>query len=291
MACRIAPVLETIIGEPQSAFQKNRKMLDNIFLIQELLRKYARKRVSPRCLLKIDLHKAYDSISWDFLEWMLKSTGFPHQFCAWIMECVSTTSFSIAINGAIFGHFRGQRGLRQGDPLSPYLFVLCLEYFSRDMQSLKDDVNFQFHPQCAALQISHLAFADDIMLPSKGDVHSVSAMLTKLQHFCSVSGLSISANKSAFYSAGLRPDTCSEIQQLTGFSPGIFPFRYLGVPLLSSRLNVCHYAPLIAQITCLMQGWNRKSLSYAGKVDLIRAVIQGIANFWMGVFPLCPNPF
>ena len=129
LANRIASVLEHIIGASQSAFRKNRKMMDNIFLVQELLRKYARKRISPRCLLKIDLHKAYDSISWEFLDWMLKSMGFPAQFCSWIMECITTTSFSLVVNGSIYGHFKGQHGLSQVDPLSPYLFVLCLEHF------------------------------------------------------------------------------------------------------------------------------------------------------------------
>ena len=154
--------------------------MDNIFLVQEILRKYARKRSSPRCLLKIDLHKAYDFISWEFLDWMLKSIGFPAQFYTCIMECVSSTSFSVAVNGSIYGHFKGQWGLRQGDPLSPYLFVLCLEYFSRDMSSLKEDANFKFHPNCASIQLSHLAFADDIMLLSRGDIPSVSTMFAKL---------------------------------------------------------------------------------------------------------------
>ena len=91
----------------------------------------------------------------------------PAQFCTWIMECVSSTSFSVAVNGSIYGHFKGQRGLRQEDPLSPYLFVLYLEYFSRDMSSFKDDANFKFHPNCVGIQLSHLAFADDIMLLSR----------------------------------------------------------------------------------------------------------------------------
>ncbi|XP_006580728.1 uncharacterized protein LOC114411129 [Glycine soja] len=155
-------------------------MMDNIFLVQEILRKYARKRSSPRCLLKIDLHKAYDSISWEFLDWMLKSIGFPAQFC---------------------------------------------------------------------IQLSHLAFAYDVMLLSRGDIPSVSTMFAKLQHFCRVSGLSISSDKSSIYSAGIRPHELSHIQQLTW-------------------------------------GWSKKSLSYAGKLELIRAVIQGIVNFWMGIFPL-----
>ena len=128
------------------------------------------------------------------------------------MECISTTFFSVAVNGSIYGHFKGQRGLRQGDPLSPYLFVLCLEYFSRDLQSLKDNVNFQFHPNCASVQLSHLAFADDIMLLPRGDLPFVFAIFAKLQHFCNVSGLSISSNKSVIYSAGMGPDVFFDIQ-------------------------------------------------------------------------------
>ncbi|XP_061371578.1 uncharacterized protein LOC133314119 [Gastrolobium bilobum] len=81
-------------------------------------------------------------------------------------------------------------------------------------------------------------------------------------------------------------DSLSEVQRLTEFELGAFPFRDLGVPLLSSRLNVIHYDPLQSQIMGLAKSWNRKTLSYAGKLELIRAVIQGIANFWMGIFPL-----
>ncbi|KAL5149926.1 Inositol hexakisphosphate and diphosphoinositol-pentakisphosphate kinase VIP1 [Glycine soja] len=81
-------------------------------------------------------------------------------------------------------------------------------------------------------------------------------------------GLSISCDKSAIYSVGIRPHKLSHTQQLTGFSLGGFPFRYLGVPFLSSRLNVCHYAPLLFKITGLIQGWSRKSLSYAGLLVL-----------------------
>ena len=129
------------------------------------------------------------------------------------------------------------------------------------------------------LQMILCFYLEDISL-------SVSTMFAKLQHFCRVSRLSISSDKSAIYSAGIRPHELFHIQQLTGFSFDDFPFRYLGVLLLSSRLNVCHYAPLFSKITGLIQGWSRKSLSYAGKLEFIRAVIQGIVNFWMEIFPL-----
>lgn len=286
LANRIAHVIDSLIDSSQAAFVKNRSMIENIFLVQELVRKYARKRSSPRCMLKIDLHKAYDSISWDFLEWMIQSLGFPQQFCNWIMECVSTASFSIVLNGSIYGHFNGQRGIRQGDPLSPYLFVLCMEYLSRDLKGLTNDASFHMHPACTHDHITHLAFADDILLFCRGDMSSIRGLMKCLDHFHSVSGLLINKDKSALFSAGMSPHAVQEAVTLSGFGLGELPFRYLGVPLLASRLNVCHYAPLINQITNLTQGWKNRNLSYAGRVELIRAVVQGIINFWMGIFPI-----
>lgn len=137
---------------------------DNIHLAQELFRKYNRKRLSPRCIMKIDLQKAFDSVHWDFLHEALIGLNFPEQFIAWIMECVTTTSFSLAINGGTLGLFRGARGLRQGDPLSPYLFGICVEIFGRQIQQSTVRSGFSFHPQCAHLRLAHLAYADDLLL-------------------------------------------------------------------------------------------------------------------------------
>lgn len=145
------------------------------------------------------------------------------------MECISTTSFSVAVNRSIYGHFKGQRGLRQGNPLFPYLFVLCMEYFFCDLQSLKDNVNFQFHPNCVVVQLSHLAFAYDIMLLSRGDLPSVSAIFPKLQHFCNVSGLAINSSKSSIYSTRIGQDVLFHIQQLTfPLDTWVFPFYLPG---------------------------------------------------------------
>lgn len=279
LAIRIKPVLEEIVSDNQAAFLGNRLMSENIFLVQELLRKYARKRISPRCMLKVDLHKAFDSIDWGFLQWMLASIGFPPRFVGWIMECVSTTSYSILVNGSIFGHFKGARGIRQGDPLSPYLFVLCLEYFSRMVNSLDASVGFHFHPGCQHLKLTHLAFADDLMLFCRGDLVSVRLLMDCLRDFHEVSGLAFNAHKSSIYVAGIHDSDLQDIIQVANFGIGSFPFRYLGVPLLASRLNVCHFAPLFDRIRALIAGWSQKLLSYAGRLELIRAVVGGIMGF------------
>jgi hypothetical protein len=124
LANQLTSVLPMVVDKAQVAFVKRRCIVDNILLAQELILQYKRKRVSPRCMLKIDLRKAYDTISWNFLHSVLGGLGFPP-------ICVSSTSFSTQINGDLFNFFKGKRGLRQGDPISLFLFVLCMEYFSQ----------------------------------------------------------------------------------------------------------------------------------------------------------------
>ena len=150
-------------------------------MVQELLRKCCWNRISHPCIMKVDLWKAYDTVNWNFLEDVLSFLDFPALFVQWIMQCVSTTSYSISINGSLHGFFKGKQGLRQGDPISPFLFVLCLEYLSRIFGKLKSIPDFNFHPKCAALNIYHLAFADDLILFTRGDVTSVNLIMDCLE--------------------------------------------------------------------------------------------------------------
>ncbi|GFS28741.1 hypothetical protein Acr_00g0003640 [Actinidia rufa] len=161
LASRLSNILEDLIDPAQSAFVPNRSMTENIYLVQELLRKYCWNRISPRCIMKIDLRKAYDTINWVFLEDMLSVLGFPDIFINWIMQCVTTAAYSISINGTLHGFFKGQQGIRQGDPLSPFLFTICMEFLSRKLRDLQRNPEYKHHPKCAELNITHLAFADD----------------------------------------------------------------------------------------------------------------------------------
>lgn len=289
LASRLKKTLVGLVDNAQAAFVEGRSILDNIHLAQELLRKHSRKYSSPRCTLKVDLQKAFDTIDWEFLREVLSLLNFPTIFTDWIMECVSTTSFSIALNGNLYGHFNGRRGLRQGDLLSPFLFALCMEPLSRKLNCLSASNNFGFHPKCRNLRITHLAYADDLLLFSKGDVGSISMIMGCMKTFGDMAGLHVNLQKLNVYFSSVEERVKEEILNITEFECGSIPFRYLGIPLSSKKPNTCDYSRLVDAIRTKISAWPRHTLSYAGKLELIRSVIQGIECYWLSILPLSSN--
>lgn len=145
-------------------------MLHNVLIFHDQLRHYNRK-TTPRCLMKIDLRKAYDMVSWEFLEEALVVYGFPTRFIQWIMVCVTSIKFIVKVNGEGHGYFEGKRGLRQEDPVSPLLFILVMEYLSRILKCMSLLPTFRFLPMCQQLQLNHLIFTDDLMIFCKGEIN------------------------------------------------------------------------------------------------------------------------
>ncbi|XP_073149026.1 uncharacterized protein [Henckelia pumila] len=283
---RLVDVIEPLISQAQAAFVPGRSIVENIHMAQEMLKHYARKRGSPHCILKIDLQKAYDTVHWEFLLDTLRFLNFPPRFIDWIMECVSSTSYSISLGGKLFGFFKGARGLRQGDPLSPFLFVLCMEMLSKSLLHASTLAYFQFHPRCNHFNITHLVYADDLLIVSKGDVPSVKIILDCVSKFGKMVGLRANEMKSNLFMAAVKELDRSEIIRLSGYQIGSFPFRYLGIPLASGRLREGDYSGLVDGIAKKIASWPRHTLSYAGKLELLRYVVQGVECYWLSVLPI-----
>nr|GEX75200.1 hypothetical protein [Tanacetum cinerariifolium] len=162
---RIKGVLGKLVNESQSAFIAGRQITENILLAQELFKGYNTKQKFKRVIFKTDLQKAYDTVDWSFLKVILEQFGFPGKMVDWIMVCVSTTKFSININGGRKGYFSRGKGLRQGDHMSPYLFTPVMEFFSiimgRNIGKIKE---LKYHHGCKKLQITHLCFDNDLLV-------------------------------------------------------------------------------------------------------------------------------
>ncbi|GJS42362.1 hypothetical protein Tco_0567405, partial [Tanacetum coccineum] len=285
IANRIKQSLKILISPNQSAFIPGRSISDNILLTQELMHNYHLDRGTPRCAFKVDIQKAYDTVDWVFLRKILKGFGFHDRMVSWIMECVTTTSYSISINGILHGYFRGKRGLRQGDPLSPYLFTLVMEVLTLMLQRrVMEADNFSYHRYCAKLDLINLCFADDLFLFAYGDVQSARIIKDSLDEFKHASGLTPSLPKSTAYFCNVLNHVKLSILNVLPFEEGRLPVKYLGVPLVSSRLMVRDCKELVEKVQSRVQDWKNKSLSIAGRLQLIRSVIGSMHIFWASVF-------
>ncbi|KAL6512997.1 hypothetical protein OROHE_019787 [Orobanche hederae] len=276
--------MDVLVGPEQSAFVPGRNIHDNTILAQEIIRGYGQKQISSRCMMKLDLRKAYDSVQWSFLEHLLRAYGFPNIFVGWIMACIQTVSYRICINGQVTDCFPAKKGLRQGCPASPYLFVLAIEYLSRMLKNLHLHKDFRYHPCCAPLKINHLSFEDDLLLFSKGTMKSISSMLQAFDNFSLTSGLQANLDKSEIYFAGITEVKRRDITTAVGLREGSLPFKYLGVPLSSKRLSIAQFQPLFDKLLGKIRHWTSKFLSYGGRLQLVQSVLYAVQNFWSQIF-------
>lgn len=171
IANRLKKLLPHFISLNQSAFVQDRLLIENLLLATELVKDYHKDSISERCAIKIDISKVFDSVEWTFLFNTLTAMGLPPNFIHWVSLCVTTPSFSVQVNGELAGFFRSDRGLRQGCALSPYLFVLSMHVLSKLLDKSAAEHKIGYHPKCKNLSLTHLSFADDILVFSDGNSH------------------------------------------------------------------------------------------------------------------------
>lgn len=284
LVARIRLLLNKLISLMQTAFVPGKRGINNVLIAQELFHALDKKKGKMGFMaVKLDLEKAYDRLEWSFIYRVLQAFHFPLKITKIIMSCITSVNTSILVNGGALERFEPSRGIRQGDPLSPYIFILCMEYLGHLIE--KKCVNGDWVPLKASkdnLGFSHLLFANDIILLSKADEHGCEAILDVLEKFCREFGQKISLDKSRIYfSPNVRNEVKEEISERLGIRETNNIGKYLGFPLKHQGVPRNPYNFIVERVMNKLVGWKAKYLSFVGRVVLIKSVMSAIPNHVM----------
>lgn len=265
----LKPLLPDIILPQQSAFVSGRSISDNVLLTHEVLHYLRTSTARKHCSMavKTDMSKAYYRLEWSFLRNVLNQFGFHATWVNWIMECVSSVSYTFLINGSAQGQVIPSRGIRQGDPLSPYLFILCSEVLSGLFRQALDLGKMQGVKVARnAPPLTHILFADDTIFFCKSDPATCKELARILDRYEAVSGQSINLQKLAITFSAKTPIAArrkvKEILLIEG-EGGIG--KYLGLPEHFNQKKKDIFAGIIDRIRQRSHSWATKFLNNAGK--------------------------
>ncbi|KAK2642390.1 hypothetical protein Ddye_024153 [Dipteronia dyeriana] len=238
--------------------------------------------------IKLDMSKVYDRVEWVFIEQMVRKLGFFERWINLIIRRVSSISYSFMLNGSIYGLINPSRGLCQGDPLSPYMFLLCVEGFSSLVSQAVNSGEFLGF-QCSrdGPTISHLFFVDDSLLFAQAMVSNCVSIRRILDAYARALGHIINFDKSAMcVSLSIPSQECDRLAAIIGFEVVDFHERYLGLPYFTRRKKKEIFDVITGRIWDKIRGWRDKFLSVGGKEVLIKAVIQSVPTYSMSLFQL-----
>lgn len=290
LANRLKKILPEVISQSQSAFFPGRLISDNILVAYELTHYMRQKRNGETgyAALKLDMSKAYDRVEWGFLKDMMLKLGFNQEWTQLIMKCITFVTYRIRVDGELIEVIQPERGLQQGDPLSPYLFLLCAEGFSALIRKAEEEGSLQGVRVCqGAPSVSHLLFADDSLILCRVDRRDAQQLQSILQVYEECFGQMIYKDKSAvMFSRNTSAAKKGDFMRELNLQRETINDRYLGLPVHVGMSKTKMFAYLKEKIWQRIQGWKEKMLSRAGKEVLIKAIVQAIPSFAMGCFDL-----
>jgi len=277
-------VVDLVVSLEQSTFIKGRQILDGPLILSKLLA-YYKKCNKKLMVFKVDFEKAYDSLSWDYLLEIMRKMGFSDVWCAWIRAALESSRASVLVNGSPTHEFEVQRGLRQGDPLSPFLFVIAMEGFHVGLLEASRVGAFNgVKIGSSELEISHLLYADDDVIVCDWSLQNAMKIVNMLPVFYMASGLKINLLKSKLTGVGVEFDRVTEVAQMLGCSVAQMPFMYLGVMVGGNMNRINLWNPLIDRFLERLAKWKAKLLSMGGRLTLVKAVLGSLAIYHMSIF-------
>lgn len=247
-----------------------------------------RAKKHQSCALKLDMMKAYDRVEWTYLRAIMLKLGFTDNWVDIVMSLVTSVKFSVMFNGKKLEQFTPSRGIRQGDPISSYLFLIAAEGLSCLLKSQRQSSNLdgiQVAP--SAPPVNHLLFVDASLLFFKANSVGANEVNKLLEVYCQATGQRINyAKSSIFFSKGVPDSIRNEIKGLLNVPNENLNEKYLGMPsdIGSSKNGAFKY--LKDRSWSKIQGWIERTLSTAGKEVLLKSVAQSVPVYSMPCFKL-----
>ncbi|GKA60514.1 RNA-directed DNA polymerase, eukaryota, reverse transcriptase zinc-binding domain protein, partial [Tanacetum coccineum] len=255
LANRLVNVLGDIVNEVQSAFVADRQILDGPFILNEVFQ-WCKSKKKHSFILKIDFEKAYDSIRWDYLDDVLRKFGFGEKWCGWIQECLRSSWGSVLVNGSPTEEFQFFKGLKQGDPLSLFIFILVMESL-------------------------HLSFKRVV---DAGITKNIDTIIYVLKCFQRASGLSINLRKSKLLGIAVSVDRVEQAANRIGCGVLKVPFAYLGSKVGGNMSRIQSWDEIVEKMAARLSKWKMKTLSIGGRLTLQKAVLGSMPIYHMSIF-------
>lgn len=271
LALRLQPHMGSLISQAQSALTKKRSIHDNFMYVRNLARKFHQTR-TPALLLKLDISKAFDSVRWDYLIDLLQRRGFTTRWTNWITNLLISSTSRALLNGCLGIPIKHGRGLRQGDPLSPLLFILAIDPLHHLLEKATN-LGLLSTLRGRAPRFRTSLYADDAAIFVNPSVQDMTNLTEILRAFGGVSGLRTNMSKSQ-----IAPIRCGNIDltDVTSIFPAAltsFPMKYLGLPLVVGRLKKVHIQPLIDKCQSRLAPWQGRLMSSAARICLTKLVL------------------
>ncbi|KAK3224602.1 hypothetical protein Dsin_004464 [Dipteronia sinensis] len=284
LANRLRKVMNTIIGEAQMAFVKQCQIVDSFVIASEIIHNW-KKDSKGGLVVKLDFEKAYDSVDHSFLDSILGGMGFGLKWRKWMNYCISSPVLSVLVNGSPTEEFSLERGLRQGDPLSPFLFNIVIEALNclfKKALGLKMLSGAVFDRN--SVHMSHLQFTDDTILFLEPNMDFLLASKRILRCSELASGLRINFHKSCLVKVGKKGIMDSVWAKVIGCKQASLPISYLGLPLGANPSSIACWNPIIQKIEKRLAPWKMRFLSKGGQLVLIKAVLSSIPTYYLSMF-------
>ena len=213
--------------------------------------------------MKLDMSKTYDRVEWDFLLKLMRKMGFQRRWINLISACISTVTYSILVNGEPNGNITPTRGITQGDPIAPYLFLLCSEGLTGLIRQAVQEKKIRGFSLCkGGPKISHLFFADDSLFFCRAQMGDIQSIQNILERYERASGQQVNKSKAAlFFSTNVSTTTKHSIQEVLGI-PEVKEYeKYLGLPAVVGKNKRAGLNFIKDRVWGKIQGWKEKLLS------------------------------